>query len=129
MQKSWSEIKVGNTIKTGVYEHVVLEVGASGKTFLMSNPVHSKDGSTITANQWMHVEEAKRFGWTLHGETEKWEPKEGEDYWYVTARGIEWADWSDFLTHGERRDGLGIYRDKESAQAMFEKLKKVAKGE
>lgn len=74
MQKPWSEIKVGNTIKTGVNEHVVLEVGASGKTFLMSMPIYQKNGNTTaTGHQWVHVEEAERFGWTLHGEPEKCE--------------------------------------------------------
>lgn len=60
---SWDCLQVGDVIVYGDgYEAVVLEVGASGKTFLRSN-WNDFDG----VFEWLHIEQAKKRGWKLKG--------------------------------------------------------------
>jgi hypothetical protein len=64
--KSWSTISVGDSIfdKDGD-EAKVLEVGASGKTFVKSwLKIHSKNWDTLVVGTF-HIEQAIRLGWTL----------------------------------------------------------------
>lgn len=124
MQKPWSEIKRNDFAQRGDQNIRVLEVGASGKTFLGSLMNKERE-----IGSWHDVEELERWGWTLHGEPEKWECKNGEEYWYIDNAGVEDSRWADDSIDNRRRNGLGIYPDEASAQAMFEKLKKVVRGE
>jgi hypothetical protein len=68
---SWDNLQVGMTltVKDGK-ECKVLEVGASGKTFLRS--FHSTIGEDweATTGCWLHVEEAQRIGWKIKEEKE-----------------------------------------------------------
>jgi len=74
--KNWNDIAVGDSIfnKDGD-EAKVLEVGASGKTFLKSwwndgdRLVDHRDWE-IGVDAWYHVERAKQLGWIL-GEAKK----------------------------------------------------------
>lgn len=62
----WEHLKVGDTIVHPDGEEAeVLEVGASGKTFLRSDWIDK----TI-ARQWYTLAEAKKHGWTLKGADE-----------------------------------------------------------
>ena len=58
---------------------VVLEVGASGKTFLPSC-FSSKDDknweTSVNRFGWYHIEDCKRFGWTIKQTTPKEEKPE-----------------------------------------------------
>lgn len=125
MQKPWSEIERGDYARRGDQEIRVLEVGASGNTFLGCSM--NKDDEV---GNWHDVDFLKKWGWTLHGEPEKWEPSINFPYWYVTVDGVGKCErWMNDASDLKRRNGLGIHPTRESAQAMFEKLKKVARGE
>ena len=79
--KNWNDIKAGDSIfNTDGDEAKVLEVGASGKTFLRSwwEEGNDKDWETETWG-WLHIERAKELGWTL-GEAKKDKIQEFEEW-------------------------------------------------
>lgn len=60
LEPSWDNLQVGMEIENDGMELTILEVGASGKTFL---------GSTIEneemAGDWWHIDEAIKAGWKI----------------------------------------------------------------
>lgn len=66
-QPTWETLKIGDVfvLNEGELERelIVLEVGASGKTFLVSRMSDAADYKT-RAHAWWHIEEAQRGGWT-----------------------------------------------------------------
>jgi hypothetical protein len=76
--KSWSTIKVGDSIFNDGSECKVLEVGMSGKTFLLSFWYDANNWET-QASRWYTQEEAIRLGWIL-GEEKKDKVEEFKEF-------------------------------------------------
>jgi hypothetical protein len=79
--KNWSTIAVGDSIFKALGDEAkVLEVGASGKTFLVSEWRKVITGNWMTTTSgWYHIEEAICNGWTL-GEKEKDKVEEFDEW-------------------------------------------------
>ncbi len=123
-KKEWKDIKIGDTITNDAGEKsVVLEVGASGETFMRS----AWDDFAVYGCWFTLKFVERRSVWTLEGEVEAWEPKRSETYYFLTAAGINWSTWCDDAADYRCRNGLGVFPTEDLAQAAFEKCKKAIK--
>lgn len=60
----------------------------------------------------------------------KWEPKEGDDYYYIDNDGDIISDnWDEMPTDADRYNFGNCFRTEEEAEVMAEKVKKLLKGE
>lgn len=60
----------------------------------------------------------------------KWEPKEGDDYYYIDNDGDIWSDtWDECPIDDDRYDFGNCFKTKEEAEAAAERVKKALKGE
>ena len=60
----------------------------------------------------------------------KWEPKEGDDYYYIDNDGNIISDnWDEMPTDADRYNFGNCFRTEEEAEVMAEKVKKLLKGE
>lgn len=126
-RKEWKDVKIGDRFVKDGQLFQIDEIGASRKTFCYSLHIFIEN-PTLT---WALLSEAERLHWILEGEEEKWEPLFNEPYWFFNFahKEVMQTVWTNSDADNNRYDSGCCLPTQESAQAMFEKLKGVVKGE
>lgn len=85
----------------------------------------SMQNADITVGGWYTPQELERDYVILES---KWEPKEGERYFYITSMGnIDTLTWRDDDSDHNLRDFLGIYPDRNSVEQALAEIKRKIK--
>lgn len=94
--------------------------------FVSTNCGYDKDHWEDFSAGTRTVGELERGGWIE--EPVKWEPAKGDKYYYIEdVLTINWNPWHDIQIDKARKNGFGIYRTEEEAQAVADKIKEFMK--